>query len=64
MSEISAIRKPNIETLFSRLHDSGGLVFHTVDFYLSQFKGEPCVYSSDPKYCGRRLALGPGAMLL
>jgi hypothetical protein len=36
---------------FSRLHDSYSLVFRIIDFVLRKFKGEPRVWSDDPKYC-------------
>jgi hypothetical protein len=36
---------------FSRLHDSYSLLFRIVDFVLRKFRGEPRVYSDDPKYC-------------
>ena len=36
---------------FSRLHNSYSLAFRIVDFILRKFRGEPRVYSPDPKYC-------------
>ena len=46
---------------FSRLHDSYGLTFRIIDFIVRKFKGEPRVYSDDPKYCA---ALSPSALML
>jgi hypothetical protein len=46
---------------FSRLHDSYSLTFRVIDFILRKFKGEPRVYSDDPKYCPD---LSPSALIL
>jgi type VI secretion system (T6SS) phospholipase Tle1-like effector len=46
---------------FGRLHDSYSLAFRFIDFILRKFKGEPRIYSNDPKYCAD---LSPSALML